>query len=114
VWGERYDSEILPGRAARGGGGGGLGGGGKVGENEDTGGYSLHLVLGQPPLGRDDDNDEFFGPKRFQTRIPARLTAPDHGQKGVTYSFNHVAIDGYKENSAQHATRGFETVFFYK
>jgi hypothetical protein len=96
------------------GGSGGLGGERQVGKHDNSGGYSLHLDLGQPPLGRDDDNDEFFGEKRFQTGIPARLTARFTAKKGVTSSLKRPGPRWPQEGAARTATRGFETASIVK
>jgi hypothetical protein len=106
VWGERYESEILDGEPPE--------------DVEKADWAAIDKPANTPVAGaaaytltwdslRSPGMTPVFGPKRRQTRIPAGITAPDHGPKGGTACLKRPGPRWPRERSARPATRGFET-----
>ncbi|MDR0638553.1 MAG: hypothetical protein LBG27_06600 [Spirochaetaceae bacterium] len=107
VWGERYESEIFDGEPP------------EYAEEADwaaidksantpVAGAVAYILkwesLRSPGM---TITTRFSAQKRSQTRVSARLIAPDHGPKGGTASLNASGPRWPREKSAQHRNMGF-------
>jgi hypothetical protein len=87
-----------------------MGGGGSVcGGHAGRGDTDVQAELGQPPDEREGQREPSFIGDNPQTRVSARITPPNHGQKGITDRLSVPGPRWPRERSARTATWGFET-----